>query len=232
MFTLERSQSKTYFDWYLMKRVTFITGYYGSGKTEVALNLAIQKKVNTIVDLDIINPYFRTREMEDFLREQGIETISSDVDSKMHLDMPYISKKVYNPLYNEDKRVIYDLGGNDQGAKLMRQFDDYKDIDSDLFIVVNIFRMETDHEDKIIQLINRIQGTSGYQVTGLINNSNLLKDTQIDDVIEGQKILEKVSEKMNIPIVYTSYWDELNDDDLHVSNETLKIKLYFRKNWF
>ncbi len=215
-----------------MKRVTFITGYYGSGKTEVSVNLAIQKKIDTIVDLDVINPYFRTRELEVILKENGIETISSDVEGKMHLDMPFISKRIYNPLFNENIRVIYDLGGNDQGAKLMRQFDDYMDMDYDLILVINVFRMETDEVEKIIQLINRIEGTSGFKVTGLINNSNLLKDTTIADVLQGQKIVEVVSDKMNIPVMYTSYWNELDDSALNVSNETLKINLYFRKNWF
>lgn len=215
-----------------MKKVTFLTGYYGSGKTEVAMNLAIQKEIDVIVDLDVINPYFRTREMEAFLSENGIETISSDRDSKMHLDMPFISKKIFNPLYNEKKRVIYDLGGSDQGAKLMRQFDDYKDMDYDLLVAINIFRPETDHEDEIVKLINRIEGTSGFKVTGLINNSNLLKDTTLEDIQKGQIVVEKVSKKLNLPIAYTSYWNEIDDTGFNVSNEILKLKLYFRKNWF
>jgi hypothetical protein len=215
-----------------MKKVTFITGYYGSGKTEISVNLAIQNKINTIVDLDIINPYFRTRELEGFLTEKGIDVISSDVDSKMHLDMPYISKRIYNPLYNDDKTVIYDLGGNDQGAKLMRQFDDFRDIEHDLWLVVNVFRSETDDAEKIIRLINRIEGTSGFKVTGLINNSNLLKETTLEDVYHGQSIVEQVHDALAIPVVYTTVWEGLNTSDLSVSNETLNIKLYFRKNWF
>jgi hypothetical protein len=215
-----------------MKKVTFITGYYGSGKTEISVNLAIQKQIHTIVDLDIINPYFRTRELEAFLTEKGIDVISSDVDSKMHLDMPYISKRIYNPLYNENKTVIYDLGGNDQGAKLMRQFDDFRDIEHDLWLVVNVFRSETDNAEKIIQLINRIEGTSGFKVTGLINNSNLLKETTLEDVYHGQSIVEQVHDALAIPVVYTTVWEELDTSDLSVSNETLNIKLYFRKNWF
>lgn len=215
-----------------MKRVTFITGYYGSGKTEVSVNLAIEKQIDIIVDLDIINPYFRTRELESFLKDKGIETISSDVDAKMHLDMPYISKRIYYPLYSENKRVIYDLGGNDQGAKLMRQFDDFKDIDHDLWLVVNIFRSETDSAEKIMQLINRIEGTSGFKVTGLINNTNLLKETTVEDILHGQSIVESVEKALAIPIVYTTVWEAIDSKDLSVSNETLKIKLYFRKNWF
>ena len=214
-----------------MKNVVFLTGYYGSGKTELAVNLAINNHVDYIVDLDIINPYFRTREMEAKLLDYGIETISSDMDGKMHLDMPYISKKIYKPLFQENKKVIYDLGGNDQGAKLMRQFEDYSDMDYDLLLVVNIFRMETSDHEKIIQLIRRIEGKSGFKVTGLINNSNMLKETTLEDILQGQEVLNLVSDQMKIPIVLTSYWEGLKED-LKVSNETLKINLYFRKNWF
>ena len=216
----------------LMKRVTFLTGYYGSGKTELTMNLAVKHQVNTIVDLDIINPYFRIRELEKELEKLGIETISSDMDGKMHLDMPYISKKIYTPLMRKDQTVIYDLGGNDQGAKLLRQFDDYHDIDYDLLLVINIFRSETNSEARITQLIRRIEGMGGFKVTGLINNSNLLRETTVEDIMQGQEIVEKVSKKLNIPIVLTSYLEDIDDSDLNVSNETLKIKLYFRKNWF
>lgn len=214
-----------------MKRVTFLTGYYGSGKTELAVNLAVKHRVDYMVDLDVINPYFRSREMELELKDLGIEMISSDMDGKMHLDMPYISKRIFLPLNQSDKSVIYDLGGNDQGAKLMRQFDDYRDIDYDLLLVVNIYRMETSKASEIIQLIRRIEGMSGFKVTGLINNSNLLKDTETHEIMAGQNVLESVSETLNIPIVLTSYWDGVKDD-INVSNETLKLNLYFRKNWF
>ncbi|MFO7969698.1 MAG: hypothetical protein R6U15_06300 [Candidatus Izemoplasmatales bacterium] len=210
-----------------------MTGYYGSGKTELAINLAIQNQVDFVVDLDIINPYFRSRELEELLNEKGIEIISSDMDSKMHLDMPFISKKIYQPINNTTKRAVYDLGGNDQGAKLLRQFDDYHDEEYDLLLVVNIFRTETDNADKIIQLINKIEGISGFKVTGLINNSNLLKDTTIDDVLQGEKVLQTVSKKLGLDIIFTSIWEDIViDDNLNVSGEALKLKLYFRKNWF
>jgi len=214
-----------------MKRVTFLTGYYGSGKTEIAVNLAIKHKVDYLVDLDIINPYFRTREMEEMLFTHGIETISSEMDGKMHLDMPYISKKIYLPLNQENKRVIYDLGGNDLGAKLLRQFDEYRFLDMDILLVINVFRTETSNEEKIIQLIHRIEGTGGFKVTGLINNSNMIKDTTVDDILFGQKIIENVGKKLDLPVVLTSYWNQIKQD-VHVSNETLSIELFFRKNWF
>jgi hypothetical protein len=215
-----------------MKNITFLTGYYGSGKSEITVNLAIQKKVDFVIDLDIINPYFRSREMEVELTKHNIESISSDMAAKMTLDMPYVSSKIFKPFHDTSKKAIIDLGGNDQGAKLLRQFDDYHHIDVDLFIVINIFRYETDTAEKIMRLINKIEGSGGFKVTGLINNSNLLKDTTLEDILKGQDILLEVNQKTGLPIVYTSVWEDIDTTQIDLSGELLKMKLYFRKNWF
>jgi len=214
-----------------MKNITFLTGYYGSGKSELAVNLAIKEKVDYVVDLDIINPYFRTREQESLLKEYGIETISSDLDYKIHIDMPYISKRIFIPFNNKGKKAIYDLGGNDQGAKLLRQFDNYHEADIDLYLVVNVYRDESSSVEKIIQLINKIEGMSSFKITGLINNSNLLRETTIEDIFYGEKIIKEVSKIKKLPIIYTAIWENINADNLVFQGETLKLKLYFRKNW-
>ncbi len=216
----------------VMKNITFLTGYYGSGKTEITVNLAIQNRVDYVVDLDIINPYFRSREMETELLKHGIESISSDLDYKVHLDMPYISRRIFLPFHNQKLKAIYDLGGNDLGAKLLRQFDDYNSRDVDLFLVVNIYRTETDSVDKIIKLINKIEGMGGFKVTGLINNSNLLRETTMTEIMNGQAIIDEVSRKTSLPVVYTAIWEKLDiADNLIFSGKILKLKLYLRKNW-
>lgn len=214
-----------------MKNITFLTGYYGSGKSELAINLALKYKVDYVVDLDVINPYFRTREQEKIFKENDIEVISSDLDYKMHIDMPYISQRVYIPFNNQSKRAIYDLGGNDIGAKLLRQFEDYNDVEIDLFLVVNVYREESNTKDKIIELINNIEGKGGFKVTGLINNSNLLKETTIEDISYGENIIKEVSDYTKLPIVYTAVWEKLYSDNLKFLGKIIKLKLYFRKDW-
>ncbi|MDT8336513.1 MAG: hypothetical protein RQ856_01645 [Candidatus Izemoplasmatales bacterium] len=214
-----------------MKNITFLTGYYGSGKSELAINLAIKEKVDYVVDLDIINPYFRTREQEELLKTYEIETISSDLDYKAHIDMPYISRRVFIPFHDASKRAIYDLGGNDSGAKLLRQFEDYNDTEIDLYIVINVYRQESDTKEKIIELIDKIEGVGGFKVTGLINNSNLLRETTLEDILYGEEIIKEVSKKTNLPIIYTAVWENIYADNLVFQGEVLKLKLYFRKNW-
>ena len=214
-----------------MKNITFLTGYYGSGKSELAINLAIKEQVDYVVDLDVVNPYFRTREQEKIFNEHGIEVISSDLDYKMHVDMPYISARIFIPFHNNTKRAIYDLGGNDVGAKLLRQFEDYNDTDIDLYLVINVYREESNTKEKIIQLINKIEGTGGFKVTGLINNSNLLRETTLEDILYGEEIIKQVSKETNLEIVYTAVWENLFADNLVFQGEILKLKLYFRKNW-
>lgn len=214
-----------------MKNITFLTGYYGSGKSELAINLALKERVDYVIDLDVINPYFRTREQEKLLEANGIEIISSDLDYKMHIDMPYISQRVFIPFHNKEKSAIYDLGGNDVGAKLLRQFEDYNDQDIDLFLVINVYREDSSSKEKIVQLINKIEGAGGFKVTGLINNSNLLRETSLEDIAYGETIIKEVALATKLPIVYTAVWEDIYADNLAFQGEMLKLKLYFRKNW-
>lgn len=214
-----------------MKRITFLTGYYGSGKTEIALNLAIQKQIPYLVDLDIINPYFRSREIEVLLDSFHVEVISSGKEQSMYTDLPYISGRVFIPFQNTKTKAIYDLGGNDLGAKLLRQFEDYPE-EVDLLIVVNIYRPETNSKENIIHLIHQIEDKSGRLVTGLINNTNLLKETTYETVLEGQKILKEVEIETGLPILYTSIQEDIDCKDIVFSGEKLPLKVYLRKKWY
>lgn len=214
-----------------MKNIIFLTGYYGSGKTEIAINLALKEKVNYLVDLDIINPYFRSREVSHILGE-NIEIISSDLKNGVYADLPYISKKVFLPFHNNETKAIYDLGGNDLGAKVLRQFDlKFQDM-IDMLFVVNIFRSETKDVENIIKLIHKIEGISGFKITGLINNSNLLNETTYEDIFKGEEVCLEASNILNIPIVYTCIRDSLYNKDIKTIKKPLIIKTYMRKNWY
>ncbi|MFA6800599.1 MAG: hypothetical protein WCR19_00665 [Acholeplasmataceae bacterium] len=207
-----------------MKNIIFLAGYYGSGKTEIALNLAIKNHVKYLVDLDIINPYFRAREAKHLLNET--ELISSDLQDDKYSDLPYLSKHIFKPFNQEHSTAIYDLGGNDLGAKVMRQFDDYSQTDFDLYFVINIYRNESNEFTKILKLINQIEGSSGFKITGLINNSNLMRETTYNDILEGEKIVSKISKLTGIPYIFNCIDEKIYDKSMELNNPIFLIHSY------
>lgn len=212
-----------------MKRIIFITGYYGSGKTEISLNLAEQLHVDYLIDLDIINPYFRSREFKNKLNHT--EVIASDLTDDQYSDLPYLSKKIFLPFHQMDKTAIFDLGGNDLGARVVRQFTEEHLRDVDFYIAINVFRPETNDEAAIIKLIRDLEKESGIKITGLINNTNLLKDTTYEDIRYGTEVIKNVSHITHIPIRYTCIDDKLNIDHRGLAGEILRMKRFFGKNW-
>ena len=214
-----------------MKKITFITGHYGSGKSEFSVNLAINKGIKNIVDLDIVNPYFRTRELSDILKEQDINLVSSSVDNSLGSDLPYVSKEAYT-LVNSNESVIYDLGGDPIGAKILRQFTDSLDIESvDLLLCINVYREQTSTVDKILEMIKAIEGSGGLRITGLINNSNFIRDTVYQDLVDAEEIIKEVSKITNLDIKYTGVYENIIDSCGSLLGEVIPLKLYLRKKW-
>ncbi|HHX78661.1 MAG TPA: ATP-binding protein [Acholeplasmataceae bacterium] len=215
-----------------MKRITFVAGHYGSGKSEFSLNLAINKKVNVLVDLDIVNPYFRSREVEEKLKEFEIKLISSSLKNALGSDLPFLSSDIYLPFYNKEITAIYDLGGNDTGAKIFRQFSDLYILEEvDLLLVINVYREDTASKDLIIKMIQSIESSTGIKVSGLINNSNYLRETKVKDILKGEKIILEVAKSLNLQVVYTAVYEELVNNELKLQGEIIPMKLYLRKMW-
>ncbi len=213
-----------------MKRITFITGHFGSGKTEIALNLAVNYHVDYLIDLDIINPYFRSREFKHKLN-QSIEVIASDLAHDEYSDLPYLSKRIFLPFHKENTTAIYDLGGSDLGMKLIRQFHRENIKDIDVYLTININRPETKDSDSIIALIHQLEIQGGIKITGLINNTNLLKETTVDDIKLGEVVIKEVSLKTEIPVVFTCVEETLDMKDSQFIGEIIRLKRYFGKKW-
>ncbi len=214
-----------------MKRVTFITGHYGSGKSEFSINYAIQKKIQNIVDLDIVNPYFRSRELSDVLEQNGIKLHSSPLKDSLGSDLPYIAKEAYT-LIKSSESVIYDLGGDPIGAKVVRQFVDSLDLSEVEFLfVINTYRQETNSLDKILKMIREIESASGLRVSGFINNSNLIRDTDCMTVKESEKIIKDVIFETKLDIKYTSIIEGIAIECSDLLGEVIPLKLYLRKKW-
>lgn len=221
------------------RRIRIITGYYGSGKTEFAVNYAFQlakvAKRPAIADLDIVNVYFRSREKTKEMEDAGIEVISSSVVED-NCDMPALSSKITVPFLDKSYDYIMDLGGSEVGAKVLGRFGDTIDkSEVDFFMVVNIFRPETGSVEEIIHQIELLEFTSGFKVTGLVNNSNLIHETKAEDIIAGDEFIRQVSDRTGIPIRYTTCMlDEVSDADSlkgKVGGEIFPMHYNMRKIW-
>lgn len=186
------------------KNTIIFCGYFGSGKTELSINYALRLAENqyktALIDLDIVNPYFRSRDEKQFLETRGIIVASSSILSAGS-DLPALSPKILGLLQQKDMKIIIDVGGDDVGAKVLRRFK--RDIDGyELIMVINVFRPFTEDKEGILKIIESIQKSSGMCVTGLINNSNLGNETTIEHLIRGMEIIKKIESETGIPLKF------------------------------
>lgn len=218
------------------KRIRIITGHYGSGKTEFALNyvsaLSKVSKKAAIADLDIVNVYFRSREKKKELEEMGIKVISSSLESKGS-DMPAISREISIPVRDSSYDYVIDLGGNDVGTiTLSRLKPLFENEEVDFFMVVNTNRPDTSTVEKIIEQMRQLEFSTGLKVTGFVNNTNLIRETRYETIKDGEEVLLEVSNITGIPIKYTAYIDEilpkLNEKFV---GELFPMKFFMRKIW-
>lgn len=197
----------------MKKRMNIVVGHYGSGKTEFALNYAvllksIYKKVY-IVDLDIVNPYFRTNDVKKQLAEYGIDVIASAFASS-NVDVPALPSEIFRVFCDKDAAVVFDVGGDDDGAVALGRYKQYFDNeDYNMFYIINTYRPLSSEPGDILDLLKNIEIVSRLKVTGLVNNSNISHLTSAENVLNGQKIVEKVSKENNIEISYTSGLEEI-----------------------
>lgn len=217
----------------IMKRITIIAGHYGSGKSEISVNLAINNKVDYIVDLDIINPYFRSRALQELFDEHQIKLVESTVKGMLNSDMPYVSGEGVVPFVNPNVTAVYDLGGTEYGAKVLIQFADrITNIEEiDFLCAINIFRPETATADLILQTITLLEAQTQLKITGLINNSNLMDLTTAEHILAGEKVLLEVSKRLNIPIVYTIVEENKKEIDHVFEGTRINLIRYVAKKW-
>ena len=228
-----------------MKRITLIVGHYGSGKTEFAVNLVLDLKKKfdkvAILDMDIANPYFRSRERQAMLVEKGITIQFNSFGYDITEDLPALTACMKTPLENKEYTVVADVGGDDSGARVLNQFSKYfvDESDCEMLMVVNANRPETTDLEGALYHINAITAETGLRVQGLINNTHLLRETTTDEIIKGYRLCERIKEKTGIPVAYNtchvSLLKELEERKrLDPSLEGLNIypiSLYMRPSW-
>lgn len=184
-------------------------GNFGSGKTEVAVNFSKFLKKNSkddicIVDLDIVNPYFRSREARINLEKEGVEVLSPKNDDH-YADTPIISPVVKGRIMESKKRIVLDIGGDDLGARILSSMKDaFEDGKYELLFVLNINRPFTGTLRGCIKIIDQIEASSRLKVTGIISNSHLIEDTTDKIILKGYELSKEVSRKKGIPVKFVT----------------------------
>lgn len=219
------------------KRIRIIIGHYGSGKSEFSMNYVTKLRDLTdakvaISDLDIVNVYFRTREKRYFLQSKNIMPIDSSIQATS-LDLPAVSAQVTAPLTDKSYDYVIDVGGDDVGARVLGRFSHLVEKDDyDMFCVVNANREQTQTTSDVINHIRAIENSSKLKVTGLINNTHLVRETTIEDILKGQELVKEVSNITNIPIKYVTCLESLIPQlPTNLDGDVFPINLYMRECW-
>ncbi len=219
------------------KRIRIIIGHYGSGKTEFAVNyamkLAAEGRKVALADLDIVNPYFRSREKAEMMEAKGVRVISGIRGHHANLDLPMLSPDILSPLQDESYDLVLDVGGNAVGAMVIAQYCEYfKDGAYDMFCVLNRYRADTADLNGALYHIRTIEAAVGAPVTGLINNTHLLRDTTVADVLFGQELVEEVALETGLPIRYVSAIPSVAKAlPSDIRGDVFPVEMYMREEW-
>ena len=191
------------------KRITLFAGHYGSGKTNIAVNYALHLKKagypTVIADLDIVNPYFRTKDSEEELREQGIDLICSEF-ANTNLDIPSLPQTMYRVVHDRSSYAVMDICGDDAGAVALGRFAEAisSEDNYEMLFVLNFFRPLTRTAEEAYTVLREIEYASKLRFTGIVNNSNLGELTTAEDVISTFAEAERLSEMSGLPVKFIS----------------------------
>ncbi len=207
--------------------LTLFAGRFGSGKTEAALNyaVALAEKLDErpvaspwcpaagqaapqpfssvlLVDLDIVTPYFRSREMADSMRGHGVRVVAPAAVSQ-HLDIPAISPQILGAIQQREWPVVIDVGGDPQGARALGQFSAaIAGRPYTMYFVVNPYRPFTATLDGVARSVREIEATSRLQVTSLVGNPNLMYETTAQTILDGYAQIEHFAHALGLPLAF------------------------------
>ncbi len=199
-----------------VKGIFVIVGNYGSGKTEVSINLAVnQKRAGVdvkIADLDLVNPYFRTREARKALAKLGIEVVVPE-EKYLQADLPILSPVISGLIRQPSDLTLIDAGGNDVGATVLAALaDSFRNKRVHMLQVVNPFRPFTDTIESCLKMRDEIERASKMAINGIIGNANLIDETSVDDIYNGYDFVKTLSGETQLPLKFITASVELLPD--------------------
>ena len=223
-----------------IRRFTVVTGHYGCGKTNLSVNLALDMRRRfdevTVVDLDIVNPYFRSSDYTGMLAEHGVEMIAPSFAGTT-LDTPSLSPQVAAS-FERSGAVILDVGGDDVGATALGRYSrDIEAIEYDLLYVINRYRNLTTSVAEACALLAEIELASHLKATGVVNNSHLQAETTAATVLDSMAFARETAERLGLPLVCTTIprhlaeqFSDVPGDASYVEN-AYPVEVYVRTPW-
>ena len=223
-----------------IRRFTIVTGHYGSGKTNLSVNLALDQARAaaevTLVDLDVVNPYFRSSDYTQILAEHGVHVISPTFAGTT-LDTPSLPAEI-SSAFDSTGAVIFDSGGDDVGATALGRYTrDIQAIDYDLLYVVNRYRNLTGTAAEAVELLGEIEAASHLKATGVVNNSHLQRETTVATVLDSVEFARETAVLLGLPLVCTTVPDWLAEQfsatpggASYIEN-AYPVKVYVRTPW-
>ena len=226
-----------------MRGYHIFIGNYGSGKTELSIHFAkeaIKQNLKVLfIDLDIVNPYFRSGEQKEMLEKLGIEVILPPYACS-NVDMPVVPASVASAFSGKYDTVIFDVGGDNVGSAALGQYLPYfEKVKSPLYLynVVNTKRPLSSTPERIETLLYQMESACRLKINGLIQNSNLSVETTLDTLINGAKILHTVSVNTGIPILYTTATKDIIEEfkrqnlPIEMTGKCIAITPCMRPSW-
>lgn len=217
-------------------RIAIFTGHFGSGKTEISVNYALQlaqaNKKTVIVDLDIVNPFFRTTDAKRMLEEKGIRVITP-VYANTNVDVPSLPAEISVVFEDRSYHAVLDVGGDDLGAKVLSRYRQQIVLEDYIhYFVINTHRPMTRTPDEIKKMIDEIENSSGLKVDKLVNNTNLLSESSQEVIDDASNVIETVSRDLSIPVGMISGMKEvLQDYKGNAGVERLYLEKFIRLPW-
>ena len=216
-------------------RISIVTGHYGTGKTEFSVNLALALAAEgasvMLADLDIVNPYFRSRERRSLLEEAGVRLISSS-QACSDADVPSLPAELLAILENRDIRGVLDIGGDPVGARVLARFqpkivqEDYQ-----LIYVLNANRPEVRTAEAAVRYLRGIEATTGLTCTGIVNNTHLCGGATEEEIRKGAALAAEVSSGINIPVLCHVAEEKFVPASSDLPETVFPITIKMKKPW-